>query len=233
MDPDEDEAHRSKRFREASPSSVVNAKDQCNETVDASLNELKVEDKYSQKVMATLTQNIENMRRLNLEAVIKEMLRYLLMQSEQLEEKSATIDHLLGGEYMQGLTQQFPPAPTASDVRAAWDDFYLCILDTVGPGHVTPDPDPGPYALLWHNCLEQIASGQMAETELAEHMRVFEKHSISPHSQQALLSALFCRWVFQSPEPIFNAHHPPSTLEYLNVIWMISKYDITLMKHIY
>jgi hypothetical protein len=211
----------------------MNAKDQCNETIDASLNELKVEDNHSQKSLAILTQHIENMRRLNPDAVIKDLLRCSLMQSEQLAKKGATINRLLGGEYMEGLTQQFPPAPTASDVRAAWDDFYLCILDTVGPGHVTPDPDPGPYALLWHNCLEQIASSQMADTELAEHMRVFEKRSISPHSQQALLSALFCRWVFQSPEPIFNNHHPPSTLECLNFMRMISKYDITLTKHVY
>jgi hypothetical protein len=232
VDPDEDEAHRSKRSRETGPSSVMNAKDQHNETVDASLNELK-EDEYSQKSMAALTQNIENMRRLNPGAFIKEILRYTLMQSEQLEEKSATIDRLLGGEHMPGLTQQFPLAPTSSDVRAAWDDFSQCILDAVGPGHVTPVPDPGPYALLWHNCLEQIASGQMADTELAEHMRVFEKHLISPHSQQALLSALFCRWVFQSPEPIFNDHHPPSTLECLKMFQMISKYDSTFMKHVY
>lgn len=211
----------------------MNAKDQCNETVDASLNELKVEDNHSQKLLAILAQKIENMRRLNPKAIIKDLLRCLLMQSEQLEEKSATMDRLFGGEYVEGLTQQFPPAPTSSDVRAAWDDFYLCILDTVGPGHVTPDPDPGPYALLWHNCLEQIASSQMADNELAEHMRVFEKQSISPHSQQALLSALFCRWVFQSPEPIFDDHHPPSTLEHLNVIRMISKYDITPIKHVY
>jgi hypothetical protein len=210
----------------------MNTNDQFIEAVRASLNELE-EGKHSQKSVAALIQMTTQTVRLNPGAFVPEILRYTLMQSDRIEEQSATIERLLGGEHMQSLTQHFPPAPPSSDVRAAWDDFSQYILDAVDPGNVAPIPKLGPYALLWHNCLEQIASGQMADTELAKHMHVFEKHLVSPHSQQALLSALFCRWVFQAPEPIFKDHHPPSALANLNIYRMASKYDSTSIKRVY
>lgn len=171
MNPDEIEAHRSKRSIGTDLSSEMNTNDQFIEAVQASLHELE-EGNYSPKSVAALVQKIGLILQLNPEALVPEILRYTLMQSDRLEEQSATIERLIGGEHMQGLTQNFPQAPSFSEVGAAWNNFDQCMLDAVGPGHITPVPDPGPYALLWHHCLEQIASGQMEDTELTEHMHV-------------------------------------------------------------
>jgi hypothetical protein len=217
----ETEAHRSKESREPSPSEK-DKNDRYAKTFLASLEHLEP-GKHSQRSVNDLTRKFELIIHYSPEAFVAKISDYMLRLLHQVHEKGATIKHLLGGEHMYGLTHDFPPTPPRSDLRSAWDNFSQCILDAVGPGHTTPLPGPGPYTVLAHHCLESIASGRMADTELANHMQIFENHSISPHSQQALLSALFRRWMFQSPEPIFTDSHPSSVLEYLNMFRMTSK----------
>ena len=66
--------------------------------------------------------------------------------------------------------------------------------------------------------MEEFASGRILTKELADYVTNFTMYLASPHAQQALLGASFCRWVFQSPEPMCKDHHPKALMKHFEAL---------------
>lgn len=102
----------------------------------------------------------------------------------------------------------FPKTPPQHKVNETWTAFYEHIVFTVGPNHITPQPNPESAGYL--TCAaENIANGRITCAELEPCIASLSQYLKSPHAQQTLLSALFCRWVFASPEPMLDTMHSP------------------------
>ncbi|KAF1363128.1 hypothetical protein EJ07DRAFT_173825 [Lizonia empirigonia] len=102
----------------------------------------------------------------------------------------------------------FPKTPPQQEVNETWTAFYEHIVYTVGPNHTSPKPKPESAGYLTCTA-ENIANGRITDAELQPCIASLGQYLKSPHAQQTLLSALFCRWVFASPEPMLHSMHSP------------------------
>lgn len=111
----------------------------------------------------------------------------------------------------------FPKTPSQLFINDAWEKFWELILDIVDRNRRTPTPTLAAAGYLSRSS-EDIASGRVAHAELSDTIKNLEKYLSRPHAQQALLSAVICRWVFQSPEPICKDHHPKPLMKLLALL---------------
>ncbi len=81
----------------------------------------------------------------------------------------------------------------------------------VGPNAIEPVPTLYEAGYLT-GCAESIAHGLIPESQLEPYISTLSPMLESPHAQQTLLSALFCRWAFLSPEPMLTWEEIPEDL---------------------
>ena len=191
---------------------------------------LLVSGKHSERSIKELLEKAKLVEQYNPTASAEEFLSYALSLNDVAEDRCAFISRLLGGEQVHGFDQDFPRTSSLADLQDKWDVFRLRLLDHVGPGHTTPSPKRGSCAYLWTRCLRQVANGSIADRELGDDLKSLQDCLDSPHAQQAFLSALFCRWVFQSPEPMLEGYYPPSTMKHLELAMMIGTFWVESLR---
>ncbi|KAF9700554.1 hypothetical protein EKO04_001480 [Ascochyta lentis] len=106
----------------------------------------------------------------------------------------------------------FPQVPQLFEQRSDWTVLRDAIVFTVGHDNDTPFPSKLSAGYLSARA-EDIASSRVLDAELESCIRGLRKHLISPHALQLLLSALLCRLVFQSPEPLLDGEHTKGWLK--------------------
>ncbi|KAJ4364796.1 hypothetical protein N0V95_000640 [Ascochyta clinopodiicola] len=117
----------------------------------------------------------------------------------------------------------FPKTPAQSEVDKTWTSFYKHIVSTIGPNNVIPNPTPEGAGYL--TCAaEGIANRQIYKDQLEPCIESFSRYLKSPHAQQTLFSALFCRWVFASPEPMLNTMHSDGMMQLYNAVIGAAQY---------
>lgn len=100
----------------------------------------------------------------------------------------------------------FPKTPSQKDVDQTWTRFYDHIVSTVGANNTEPRSTAEGAGYL--TCaVESIANGRIADSELEACLNTLSRYLTSPHAQQTLFSALFCRWVFAFPEQMLDTMH--------------------------
>lgn len=100
----------------------------------------------------------------------------------------------------------FPKSPEENDVQDLWAKFREYILWTVGKRNKTPTPSLTSAGYLSAR-VEDIASGRVSDVQFNNCLHTLKEFMVSPHAQQMLLGALFCRWVFQNPEGMLRDSH--------------------------
>lgn len=100
----------------------------------------------------------------------------------------------------------FPKVPSLHEQDKAWQVLREAVAWTVGYDNATPLPSPSSASYLTAR-VEDIANGRVPDVELGSYIRNLRKYLVSPHAMQLLLSALLCRLVFQTPEPLLEGEH--------------------------
>ncbi|KAJ8110499.1 hypothetical protein OPT61_g6673 [Boeremia exigua] len=142
-----------------------------------------------------------------------DMLKHAQDTESMLDKQHALITRLVGEPEFQVKTV-FPKTPSPSSVDNTLASFRQSIVDINGDERDTPAPTLAAAGYL-SRCMEDIASGRILPKELVNYIKDFRIYLKSPHAQQAVLGALFCRWVFQSPEPMCEAHYPKALMKLL------------------
>jgi hypothetical protein len=103
------------------------------------------------------------------------------------------------------MVNAFPSTPDKADIEKAWKDMRQYIKDAFGHD---PDFEPTPSGIGAGYIAARIEDLAKDGRELLGPQRMyFEKLSpflASPHSAHAVVSTLFCRWLFAAPEPMFQ-----------------------------
>lgn len=129
-------------------------------------------------------------------------------------------------EYRTGLKKtigdlkmgpKFPKPLDYDEVRLNWKGFKDHIVWAVGRGLKTPTPSLTASAFLSAR-IEDIAYGRVMEDQLQSCIEDVCEFLVSPHAQQSLLSALFCHWIFESPEWMCKDMHNDTSLTMLEAI---------------
>jgi hypothetical protein len=106
-------------------------------------------------------------------------------------------------EYNRG--NEFPSTPDKADIEKAWKDMRQYIKDAFGHD---PDFEPTPSGVGSGYIAARIEDLAKDGRELLGPQEIYiERLSpflASPHSAHAIVSALFCRWLFAAPEPMFQ-----------------------------
>lgn len=116
-----------------------------------------------------------------------------------------TSNKLIGTvDYSTGYV--FPKEPTDQKIDDRWTTIYRYIVDTVGLDNARPhiSASSAEYIVSF---AENIATGRTSNDQLDSYIESVSGPLKSPHAQQTLYSALFCRWVFADPEPMLRAIH--------------------------
>ncbi len=146
----------------------------------------------------------------------------VLKNAQELEDtmkkQQALIRRLVGGPEYQ-VRMEFPKTPSLLSISDTLATCRQYILDTVGDDRDSPTPTSVAAGYL-SRCMEDVANGRLLDEDLAPDIYNFRMHLESPHAQQALLGALFCRCVFQSPEPMCKAYHPKALTKHLEAMRM-------------
>ena len=111
----------------------------------------------------------------------------------------------------------FPKESPQQEVSKSWTAFYEHIVLTVGPNNTSPKIDAASAGYV--ACFaENIAYGRIPGDQLKTYIESLSALLKSPHAQQALFSALFCRWIFAAPEPMLHAMHSDGMIHLYNSI---------------
>lgn len=100
----------------------------------------------------------------------------------------------------------FPREPTHHEVSEKWATFYAHVMSTVGPNNIMPKISVASAGYLASSA-ENIAYGRISDEQLKSYIKSLSALFRSPHAQQSLFSALLCRWVFSTPEPMLRSMH--------------------------
>ncbi|KAJ4312994.1 hypothetical protein N0V94_007163 [Neodidymelliopsis sp. IMI 364377] len=119
---------------------------------------------------------------------------------------------------------EFPKVPPQKEVNQIWAAFYEHIVSTVGVNNIEPTPTPEGAGYL-SRCAEEIAHGRIPDSQLKACVASLSDHLISPHAQQTLISALFCRWIFSSPEPMLKDMHSAGMMQLYNATMATEQRD--------
>ncbi|XPS69480.1 hypothetical protein M3J07_001739 [Ascochyta lentis] len=139
------------------------------------------------------------------ESIIENLIKDLESQRSLKTKHRAMVQNLVEFVDLNNGTA-FPKIPAQNEIDRMWTKFYEQIVSTVGPNNVTPSPTPEGAGYL--TCAaEGIANGRIPNDQLEACIESLRRYLETPHAQQSLFSALFCRWIFASPEPMLHAMH--------------------------
>jgi hypothetical protein len=122
------------------------------------------------------------------------------------------VKSLIGARNFDG--NRFPiPVDTAS-CKQIWRSLMVNIRKAIGLQDKEPEhlPSVESTGLLVHT-VEDITNGHIPEDELESVIELLHEHLQSPYAVQTLMGALFCRWVFQAPEPMCEGQHSEMLLQ--------------------
>lgn len=123
-----------------------------------------------------------------------------------LKSRYRNLAQRLVGHQDLNMGTYFPKTPPQDEVNKAWKEFHEHIMFTVGANRTTPIPSPEIAGYI-SRCAEEIAHGRIPGDQLKACIKSLKPYIQSPHAQQTLLSALSCRWIFTSPEPMLTSMH--------------------------
>ncbi|KAF3006429.1 hypothetical protein E8E13_001589 [Curvularia kusanoi] len=123
-----------------------------------------------------------------------------------LKAKYAEMVKKLIGSIDSGTRLAFPKETPPQEVEKAWATIYDHFVFVVGPNNVTPIIGAASAGYVV-GAAENIATGLVPDHQLDSYIESLSALLRSPHAQQTLFSALFCRWVFSMPEPMLHAMH--------------------------
>jgi hypothetical protein len=107
-----------------------------------------------------------------------------------------------------GRPDQFPLPTDLSTVEGVWNMVMHSIESAVGTINQEPDTLPSPScATFLTTAMESIASGRVREEQLAAYLKTLGSLLQGPRAVQALMGSLYCRWIFQNPEPMYHEEY--------------------------
>ncbi|KAJ8115704.1 hypothetical protein OPT61_g2703 [Boeremia exigua] len=185
-----------------------------NEKVDALMSVLSgilnnSEQNMQENVLEHLQQIIRTAERPQT-SLVGDLIKDLKSQRNMKEDYRVLIRKLVD---FRNLTSPnvFPKEPHQKDVSRSWSEFHEQMVSIVGPNNVTPMLTPASAAYI-ASAAEQIADSRITDDQLQVYIESLQRYLKSPHAQQAVFSALFCRWVFSNPEPMLDDMHSEGML---------------------
>jgi hypothetical protein len=107
-------------------------------------------------------------------------------------------------DYSTGLV--FPKEPTHRKIDDHWTAIYEYIVHTIGLDNARPDISASRAGYIV-GFTKNIATERVSNDQLDSYIESVSGLLKSPHAQQILFSALFCRWVFVALELMLHAMH--------------------------
>ena len=136
--------------------------------------------------------------------------------------------HDLVGRRQFHQENSFPRVPDQTDIDKGWKTFRKYVRDAFGYGYPSePKPrgiDAGYIAARIDDLAKDGRHPLGSPTKFTEELTSYLH---SPHSVQALLSALLCRWLFAAPEPICKGAYSLKELKMYESVLLNSKRSIS------
>ena len=130
---------------------------------------------------------------------------------------------------------KFPQPTDQTFCKPRWQEAMDNIRMAVGLEDTTPDHLPSPELAGYLTCvMENIASGRYQEEELEKCIKHLDEHLKGTYAVQALMGALFCRWVFQASESMLETQDSEKLMKYYKSLAVSGMYLLTtILTHNY
>lgn len=126
------------------------------------------------------------------------------------------------------FNMNFPLAPEAREVNYTWERIMYKIRRVAGLEDEEPERLPTPKDAGYLTArVQDILAGRMTDREVEDMIVDVKEHVQSPFAVLALASAIFCRDLFQSPEPMCGTA-PPSLMAVYDMHRSISTFLLFL-----
>jgi hypothetical protein len=128
----------------------------------------------------------------------------LRMATRTLEKLTRWVQHVV-----PDLITPVPTPPDLSSVEGIWEMIpnnlrYFIGIEDEEPEHL-PTPESAAFLTA---CSWNIFANRSGGQELEAIIEYTKEHLLSPYAVQALLTVIFCRDLFQSPEPMCGKAAP-------------------------
>jgi hypothetical protein len=155
----------------------------------------------------------------------------LALERIEKERYKDIVRKLIGAPDFAG--NKFPQPTDLTFYKPRWQEAMDNIRMAVGPEDTTPDHSPSPELAGYLTCvMENIANGRYQEEELEKCIKHLYEHLKSTYAVQALMGALFCRWVFQASEPMLEPQDSEKLMKYYESLAVSGMYHLsTILTH--